>query len=181
MTDTAGRVRKVGRAAFVCSIHHPDPKALFHPSTKRDRALATPRRRWRPVFDTIEPAGTADTQCVAVTHPSRLYITDDYVVTHNTAFALNIAQHVGQRAPTASRDVIGRDDGEIGRGRCTVLPDAATRRDHLAVNVENGALSVEDGEYAVVGWRRRHSTATDGVCKAKKRNERCPVNDFFYM
>jgi replicative DNA helicase len=30
-----------------------------------------------------------------VTHPSGLYITDDYVVTHNTAFALNIAQHVG--------------------------------------------------------------------------------------
>ncbi|MGH6690188.1 MAG: DnaB-like helicase C-terminal domain-containing protein, partial [Gammaproteobacteria bacterium] len=36
-----------------------------------------------------------EAQCIAVTHPSGLYITDDYVVTHNTAFALNIAQHVG--------------------------------------------------------------------------------------
>jgi replicative DNA helicase len=37
----------------------------------------------------------AEAQCISVTHPSGLYITDDYVVTHNTAFALNVAQHVG--------------------------------------------------------------------------------------
>ena len=36
----------------------------------------------------------AETQCISVTHPSRLYITDDYVVTHNTSLALNIAEHV---------------------------------------------------------------------------------------
>src|SRR5262245_19289185 len=94
-TYTVGGVKKVGRGAYVCNIHHPDPKALFHLSTKRDRAPSAPRRRWRPVFKKIEPAGTAETQCIAVTHPSRLYVTDDYVVTHNTAFALNIAQHVG--------------------------------------------------------------------------------------
>jgi replicative DNA helicase len=35
----------------------------------------------------------AETQCIAVTHPSRLYITDDYIVTHNTSLALNIAEH----------------------------------------------------------------------------------------
>jgi replicative DNA helicase len=34
------------------------------------------------------------TQCIAVSHPSRLYITDEYVVTHNTSLALNIAEHV---------------------------------------------------------------------------------------
>jgi replicative DNA helicase len=28
-----------------------------------------------------------------VTHPEQLYITDDYVVTHNTALAINIAEH----------------------------------------------------------------------------------------
>jgi len=94
-TYTSRGVKKVGRTAFVCNIHHPDPKALFHLSAKRDRALAAPRRRWRPVFEAIEPAGVAKTQCIAVTHPSRLYVTDDYVVTHNTAFALNVAQHVG--------------------------------------------------------------------------------------
>jgi replicative DNA helicase len=48
-----------------------------------------------PVIVSIEPSRVAATQCVAVTHPTGLYLTNDYVVTHNTAFALSIAQHVG--------------------------------------------------------------------------------------
>jgi replicative DNA helicase len=94
-TYSARGVKKVGRTAFVCNIHHSDPKGMFHLTVKKDRAHHAPRRRWRPVFTAIEPVGAAETQCIAVTHPSRLYVTDDYVVTHNTAFALNIAQHVG--------------------------------------------------------------------------------------
>jgi replicative DNA helicase len=34
------------------------------------------------------------TQCIAVSHPSRLYVTDEYIPTHNTAFSLNLAEHV---------------------------------------------------------------------------------------
>ena len=43
----------------------------------------------------VEPTRVTETRCIAVTHPSQLYVTDDHVVTHNTAFALNIVQHVG--------------------------------------------------------------------------------------
>jgi len=78
----------------VCNVHYLHPKAIFGLSVKRDRALASPQRRWRPVFVSVEPTRVTDTQCIAVTHPTRLYVTDDYVVTHNTAFALNVAQHV---------------------------------------------------------------------------------------
>ena len=87
--------KRAGRTAFVCNVHYAEPKELFRLPAKRDRAHAAPRRRWRPVFMSVEPTRVAETQCIAVTHPSRLYLTDDYVVTHNTAFALNIAQHVG--------------------------------------------------------------------------------------
>ncbi|MGH7388486.1 MAG: replicative DNA helicase [Candidatus Rokuibacteriota bacterium] len=87
--------QRVGRPAFVCNIHYHDSKDLFQLSIKRRRALVTPRRQRRPVFVSIEPGRVTETQCIAVTHPSGLYITDHYVVTHNTAFALNIAQHVG--------------------------------------------------------------------------------------
>lgn len=41
----------------------------------------------------IELVRKAKAQCIAVTHPDKLYITDDYIVTHNTAFAINIAEH----------------------------------------------------------------------------------------
>jgi replicative DNA helicase len=42
----------------------------------------------------IEPTRITQTQCIAVSHPSHLYITDDYIVTHNTAFAMNLIEHI---------------------------------------------------------------------------------------
>jgi replicative DNA helicase len=38
-----------------------------------------------------------------VTHPSRLYVTDDFVVTHNTAIAMNVIENIAadQRLPCA--------------------------------------------------------------------------------
>jgi len=51
-------------------------------------------RQRRITFKSIEPSRTAQAQCISVSHPSRTYITNDYVVTHNTAFALNIAENV---------------------------------------------------------------------------------------
>jgi replicative DNA helicase len=91
-----GPSRGRGRAAapaFVCEIHAPESRPVVARRGGRGRAAAPPPRR--PAFVSIEPSRVTATQCIAVTHPSRLYVTDDYVVTHNTAFALNIAQHVG--------------------------------------------------------------------------------------
>jgi replicative DNA helicase len=86
--------RRSTRAPFVCTIDHAETKDLLSVSAKRVRTLA-PRRPRRPMFVSVEPTRVAETQCIAVSHPSSLYITDDHVVTHNTAFALNIVQHVG--------------------------------------------------------------------------------------
>jgi replicative DNA helicase len=44
-----------------------------------------------PVICDISASREAEAQCIVVSHPDRLYITDDYVVTHNTALATNIA------------------------------------------------------------------------------------------
>ena len=93
--DGHGRPKTPGRPAFVCNVHFPEPRATVPSSVKRGRARTAPRRHRRPVFLSIEPVGVTDTQCISVTHPSRLYVTDDYVVTHNTAFALNIAKNAG--------------------------------------------------------------------------------------
>jgi replicative DNA helicase len=86
--------RLEGRECFTCTIHHPDPRSLLLLSDKQARTPARPLRRKRPTFATIEPSRVAKTQCIAVTHRSRLYVTDDYVVTHNTALALNTGMPV---------------------------------------------------------------------------------------
>src|SRR5881628_985870 len=86
--------RRSTRAPFVCTIDYPEPKELVILSSKLIRTLA-PRRPRRPMFVSIEPTRVTETRCIAVTHPSRLYVTDDHVVTHNTSFALYIVQHLG--------------------------------------------------------------------------------------
>jgi len=86
--------RRDGRISYVMTLHHPDPRSLFLLSTKRARALRAPVRRKRPTFASIEPARVTPAQCISVSHPSRLYVTDDYVVTHNTALAINMGENV---------------------------------------------------------------------------------------
>jgi replicative DNA helicase len=86
--------QRAGRRAFLCSITHTDLKSFFSLERKRARVIGAPTRR-RLTVTSIEAVRRAPTQCITVSHPSQLYITDDHVVTHNTAFALNIAQYVG--------------------------------------------------------------------------------------
>jgi replicative DNA helicase len=86
--------KRTGREAFVLTITHPEPRSLFLLSEKQLRAPEKLLRRRKPVFVSLEPVGRAPARCIAVSHPSRLYITDDHVVTHNTALALNIGEHV---------------------------------------------------------------------------------------
>jgi replicative DNA helicase len=87
--------KKQGRLAYVINIHHPEPRTLFRLSHKRDRLPEKYQRASKPILLSITPTRAVPTQCIAVSHPSRLYITNEYVVTHNTSFALNVAEHIG--------------------------------------------------------------------------------------
>ncbi|HKP86660.1 MAG TPA: replicative DNA helicase [Blastocatellia bacterium] len=91
---------KQGRPSFVVNIAHPEPESLFTLPEKRSRLSATRKRRKMPTFVSIEPVGQAEARCIAVTHPSQLYVTDSYVVTHNTALALNMAQYAAKNGNT---------------------------------------------------------------------------------
>ena len=51
-------------------------------------------RASRPFLTSIVRSRVTETQCISVSHSSQLYITNDYVVTHNTSLALNMAEHV---------------------------------------------------------------------------------------
>ena len=50
----------------------------------------TPRTKYVPrrAIEKIEPAGVKEVQCISVDAPEQLYVTDDFIVTHNT-FAIN--------------------------------------------------------------------------------------------
>jgi replicative DNA helicase len=94
-------VRKPGLPCFVINIVHPQPETLFALPEKVTRAAIGSKRRRKPTFNSIEPTRKVEAQCITVSHPQQLYITDDYVVTHNTALALNLAHNVALHANEA--------------------------------------------------------------------------------
>ncbi len=92
-TNIAG-MRIAGLTAYVCNISHPEPQSLFSLAEKKARAPAKWQRTKRLTVSSVNATREAACQCISVSHPAKLYITDEDVVTHNTALAINIAEHV---------------------------------------------------------------------------------------
>jgi replicative DNA helicase len=100
--------RRAGRTSFVCNLQLPDGVEIPLVTAKRQRR--TPRTRTRRLnICSITPTRRSQTQCIAVSHPSQLYVTDGYTVTHNTSFMMNISESIaipakdGQPRPPAQR------------------------------------------------------------------------------
>lgn len=79
------------RLAYIVHIRLKNRAQMFRLPRKRNRCIEAKKQEDRlritgVEYDTVEPC-----QCIAVTHPSREYITDGYVVTHNTFLLLYAA------------------------------------------------------------------------------------------
>ena len=70
--------------SFVLDIRLPEDAKPFR--LARKSALYAGHGGGRPqrYVDSIEPEGRAETVCIAVAAPDQLYVTDDFIVTHNT-------------------------------------------------------------------------------------------------
>lgn len=85
----AGLARE-GRLSYRLSIYFPN--GLCPVSSNKHlaswRGVETSRRYYRSVRS-VEPAGVEDCVCISVDAPDQLYVTDDFLVTHNTTLALH--------------------------------------------------------------------------------------------
>ena len=86
--------KKFGKTSYVLNISFSNGLQPFTLTEKKERVKAGWDRQRRLTFQSIEPVRQAQAQCISVSHPQRTYITDDYVLTHNTAFSVNIAENV---------------------------------------------------------------------------------------
>ena len=86
--------KKQGRLSYVLNMSFGPAFQAFTLPEKAARLRATWDRQRRLSFQSIEPSRMSEAQCISVSHPQRTYVTNDYVVTHNTALALNIAENV---------------------------------------------------------------------------------------
>jgi phosphate starvation-inducible PhoH-like protein len=70
--------------AYVLDVRLPTELAPFRLTRKREAYGATGGGRPRRYIDSILPAGEAECVCISVGAEDSLYVTDDYLVTHNT-------------------------------------------------------------------------------------------------
>ena len=70
--------------AHTLDIRLPEGMEPFRLTRKRDAYAATGGGRPMRMIDSIEPAGEADCVCIAVAAEDSLYVSDDFLVTHNT-------------------------------------------------------------------------------------------------
>ena len=68
---------------FLVSIRMPGPPP-FRLQRKLDRCIRPESETHRHLLRTIKRVEPGEAVCIAVEHPSHLYVTDDFIVTHNT-------------------------------------------------------------------------------------------------
>jgi len=79
-------VYKTGLLAYIVSIRHKKPSELFRLSRKKNLTIDDGQyiANLKLAIRKIEPSRIATTQCISIENPSQLYVTDGFVVTHNT-------------------------------------------------------------------------------------------------
>jgi len=81
---TYNGVRKIGREAHELTIALPPTIKPFRLPRKAEKFI--PRTKYAPVryITNVVPVGSKPAQCILVSHKDHLYVTDDFIVTHNT-------------------------------------------------------------------------------------------------
>lgn len=88
---THNGIKKQGRNAFIVSINVEDKSKLFTIKRKLDRVCKTQIPQLSRLFSSYELIGKEDCQCIMVKDESHLYVSDDYILTHNTYCAAAVA------------------------------------------------------------------------------------------
>jgi len=106
-----------GRQAWTLSLALPNEIAPFRNGAKAER--------WRPAdhpnrartlerfIQSVEPAGEGEAVCIAVEHPSRLFVTRDHIVTHNSALVSWIIMWAMSTYPDARGVVTANTEGQL--------------------------------------------------------------------
>lgn len=84
-------VKKQGHLAYRLGIKLPDEIIPFTSEKHLSRFVPNSRQRkpYRNIID-IRYIGKEECQCIMVDSPSHLYLTDNYIVTHNTTWAVKL-------------------------------------------------------------------------------------------
>ena len=83
--------RKPGQLSYLVNVNIPD-NPFWLP--RKAEAMKPDRFCRRPTVLSVQAIDADDATCIAVSHPSQLFVTRDFIVTHNTQVAVNLAMRV---------------------------------------------------------------------------------------
>ncbi len=83
---THKNVKKSGRLSYRVQVTLPAGLRYFRLERKQSQIVNERQKIGRAVrtIRSVEKVGRAEAQCITIDHPRQLYITDDYIVTHNS-------------------------------------------------------------------------------------------------
>ncbi len=146
----AARRRRPGRArgravhhrhdAYILDIRVPSGLEPFRLARKRDVYRAHGGGRPMRFIESIEPAGEAETVCIQVAAADSLYVTDDFLVTHNT---LNDSFIILDEAQNTSPEQIKMFLTRLGFNSKMVVTGDVTQID-LPTDQRSGLLVIGD-------------------------------------
>lgn len=88
-------VKKPGRVSYRLNIRHQFPESLFHVSRKRANVSNDSqycRHGIKLAITDIKYIGKEETKCISILSEKKLYLTDNYIVTHNTILSISLAE-----------------------------------------------------------------------------------------
>lgn len=92
--------KKIGRLAHIVRLTLPVDVKPFHLTWKSDRVKLVRTKNGHRTISSISPIGEKECQCIMIDHPDHLYMTDGFVITHNTFIMLGILKSIPPGTPT---------------------------------------------------------------------------------
>ena len=135
-----GRPVPYNHDAYVVDIRLPVGLPPFRLVRKREAYDATGGGRPMRFIESIEPAGEQETMCIQVAAADSLYVTDDFLVTHNT---LNDAFIILDEAQNTSPEQMKMFLTRLGFGSKIVVTGDVTQVD-LPTGTKSGLRVVEN-------------------------------------
>lgn len=91
---TYNGIKKSGKLAYQINIRYKKPSDLFRLPKKKERAKDDGQycEHLKLRIDSIQSIGFKEAQCISIDNPEHLYVTDGFVVTHNTFTSIALAE-----------------------------------------------------------------------------------------
>lgn len=155
--------KRQGRVSYRAFISMPPAFKSFSATAKASKEIERTKYVPSRSIDSIEYIGDNEAQCIMVDHPSHTYVTDDFIVTHNTTLMYNWGLHVALGTPWSGRRCM--------KGKCLFIasdePLTDTSEKLSVIGYQDAGLNPGDVSFWET-WRFTHMRQLEGYIRKER-------------